>query len=258
VTTQSAIFGRQPAGASLRARIEGGETVRGLLTEIGDPTLIELCGHAGLDFACLDLEHGSISDRSAEGALRAAETAHIHLLARVRIEDLVRAARFLDAGGTGVILAHISNREQAEFAARSLLLPPAGVRGVGATRTSRLGFDSTDLAWAAKQERDLVLGMQIEDAEGVRNTADIAGHSAVSLILVGTRDLSFDLGVPGRYEDPLVTSALEAIRAGCAGRAALGLMVRDLVSEQPIGAKVLFLGLGALMRFAANRFRQVT
>jgi 2-keto-3-deoxy-L-rhamnonate aldolase RhmA len=245
-------------GAPLRQRIDGGATVRGLLTEIADPTLIELSGHAGLDFACLDFEHGSISDRDAEHAIRAAETVGLPLLARVRIEDLVRAARFLDAGAAGIILAHISNRGQVDRAAAALLLPPAGIRGVGATRTSRLGFDSTDSAWAAQQNSGVVLGMQIEDAEGVRNTAKIAGHPAVSVILVGTRDLSFDLGVPGQYDDPLVTAALDTIRSGCAGNAALGLMVRDLSSQQSLEAGVLLLGLGGMMRYAAARLKQVT
>lgn len=246
------------SGTPLRARIDGGATVHGLLTEIADPTLIELCGHSGLDFACLDLEHASISDGAAANAVRAAETVQLPLLARIRIEDAVRAARFVDAGGAGIIFAHISNREQVDAAAAALLLPPSGHRGAGATRISRMGFDSTDSAWAARQNLHLVLGMQIEDAEGVRNTVEIASHPSVSMILVGTRDLSFDLGVPGRYDDPAVKSALETIRAGSAGNAALGLMVRDLASQRPIEATFLLLGLGALMRFAVARFRQVT
>jgi 4-hydroxy-2-oxoheptanedioate aldolase len=249
---------QEPAVGSLRARIESGEVVRGLLLDTPDPALIELSGHAGLDLVCLDFEHGAFTDVAADGAIRAAETARLPLLARVRLEEAPRAVRFLDSGGAGVIIAHVSTVGDVEAAMDALLIPPLGRRGVGATRISRLGFDATDKDWATRQNAQLVFGMQIEGAEGVENAAEIAGHPYVSLILVGNRDLSFDLGVPGRYTDPKVEAAMKTIRAACDGRAALAMMVRDLASSEPVNAQVLLLGLGAMMRFAVARLGQIT
>lgn len=231
--------------------------MRGLLTEVADPTLIEMCGHAGLDFVCLDFEHGSIADAMSDGAVRAGELVELPLLARVRLEEMPRAARFLDSGGAGIIVAHVSSLDDVNLASDALLIPPQGRRGVGATRISRLGFDPTDGEWAARQNSELVLGAQIEDAMGVKNVRDIAAHPHVSVVLVGTRDLSFDLGVPGRYDEPAVKAALEEVRAGCAGRTAFGLMVRNLASEESLGSPFLVLGLGPLMRYSTSRLREI-
>lgn len=232
--------------------------MRGLLLDIPDPTLLEFSGHAGLDLVCLDFEHGAFTDAAADSAIRAAETVRLPLLARVRLEEAPRAVRFLDSGGAGVIIAHVSTVAGVNAAMDVLLIPPLGRRGVGATRISRLGFDATDAEWAARQNAQVILGMQIEDAHGVENAREIAGHPYVSLVLVGSRDLSFDLGVPGRYTDPKVEAAMKTIRAACDGRAALGTMVRDLASREPVNAQVLLLGLGAMMRFAAARLSEMT
>lgn len=248
----------KPGSGSLRASIKAGRVVRGLLSDIPDAALIELGGHAGLDFACLDFEHGSFTDAAAETAIRAAESAKIPLLARVRLEEMPRGVRFLDSGGAGIIVAHVSNLADVATAVDAVLIPPLGRRGVGATRISRLGFDATDAEWAARQNADLVLGMQIEDAEGVRNAREIAGHPYVSLILVGTRDLSFDLGVPGKYDDPNVEAALDSIRAACDGQAAMGLMVRNLASDEPVNAQFLLMGLGAMVKLAVARLGEIT
>lgn len=247
----------QPLTGSLRARIEAGQVVRGLLADISNPTLIELAGHAGIDFACLDFEHGTITDPAAESAIRAAESVKVPLLARSHLAEMPRAVRFLDSGGAGIIVAHVSNAADVDVVVDAVMIPPLGGRGVGATRISRLGFDATDAEWAARQNADLVLGVQIEDAEGVRNAREIAGHPYVSLILVGTRDLSFELGVPGNYHDPKVEAALDSIRAACDGQAAMGLMVRNLASEEPVNAQILLMGLGAMVRLAVARLGEI-
>jgi len=44
----------------LKQKIKQGETVLGLFMNCAYPAFIEICGHAGFDFAVIDMEHGPL------------------------------------------------------------------------------------------------------------------------------------------------------------------------------------------------------
>ena len=238
---------------SLRKRIASGQIVRALFTGLADPGLIEIAGLLGVDFVCLDLEHSSTSDAAAEAACRSADNVRVPIVARIRRDELARAARFLDAGGAGIIAPHVESLSDVGAICESVLLPPEGNRGAGATRSTQHGFGTIDRDWVAGHNGDFLLGVQIEDATGVLNAAQIAAHPAVAFILPGTRDLSFDLGVPGEYNHRLVRDALDSIVAASSGRCALGAVIGDLSRSRPESATVLMAGLGPLLHYSFDR-----
>jgi 2-keto-3-deoxy-L-rhamnonate aldolase RhmA len=236
------------AAHSLKGRLAAGGRVYVLLIDTADPTIVELAAHSGFDLVCLDLEHGAISDLHAVSAVRAGDAVGIPLMVRVHPGELPRATRFLDAGGIGAIIAHVSTPGELSVAMTALLYPPAGRRGVGATRQARLGFDGTDSRWAQAQNERLILGAQIEDRTAVDNAHHFASQPYVDVVLVGTRDLSFDLGVPGEFTHPSMIEAVEKVRLACTSQAALGLVAPTVQDASHLDAQFVLISLAAMFK----------
>ena len=53
--------------------------------------------------------------------------------------------------------------------------------------------------------------VMIEDADAVQKVDEIAQVPGVDVLLVGSNDLSIDLGIPGKFEDQKFRSALTAV-----------------------------------------------
>jgi len=64
----------------LKQKIKQGETVLGLFMNCAYPGFIEICGHAGFDFAVIDMEYGPLHPLAAEDLYRAPTAAELHQL----------------------------------------------------------------------------------------------------------------------------------------------------------------------------------
>jgi 2-keto-3-deoxy-L-rhamnonate aldolase RhmA len=60
----------------------------------------------------------------------------------------------------------------------------------------------------------LVVAM-IESPEGVENADAIAAVPGVDALLIGTNDLTFEMGIPGKFDDPRVADAYTQVIAAC-------------------------------------------
>jgi len=83
----------------------------------------------------------------------------------------------------------------------------------------------------AEQNARTTLFAQIETADGVKNAEAIAAIDGVDCLWVGHFDLSCSLGIPGKFDHPDFTGAIETVIA--AGRKAgksLGRLVPDVAS----------------------------
>ena len=94
--------------------------------------------------------------------------------------------------------------------------PPLGCRSITG-QAPLFGMRSvppTDMMEKTNQTGSTVFVM-IESRRGVREADDIAKVSGVDVIVVGSQDLSVDLGVPGQVDSDEVRSALDAVSIAC-------------------------------------------
>jgi 2-keto-3-deoxy-L-rhamnonate aldolase RhmA len=235
----------------LRERLSSRRRI-GVMMPVADDGLVEHIGHAGFDLVVLDLEHGAGADDAVERAIRAGEAARIAVLARFDLREPLRIARFLDAGGDGIVVAHVDDLAAAERLASLVTYPPAGVRGAGATRIARSGTVPTTAAWlAAEAARPLVIA-QVETGESVAALDAILGVARIDGVLVGPRDLSISLGVPGAgADDPAMAAALARVSHATreAGRLRFALC-RSLDAADP-SADVVLVSLTTVLSAAA-------
>ena len=55
----------------------------------------------------------------------------------------------------------------------------------------------------------------LETAEGVENCEAIAAVDGVDVLLIGSGDLTTDLGIPGQVDHPQLRTAYERVAAAC-------------------------------------------
>ena len=212
---------------SLAERLRDGERLQLLFVKAPAPAEVELAGLTGFDAVILDTEHGS--GEGLDHHLRAAAAVGLPALVRVPSSDPAPILRALDAGATGVVVAHVRDAAEAQAAVAAAHYPPRGHRGLALT--TRAGGHGTvrlreHLERAARQT--LVIA-QIEDAEAVAQTDAICAVAGIDAILIGSADLSISLGHPGDGAHPEVSGAIARITAGAD---AAGVPVATVVSSR--------------------------
>ena len=199
--------------------------------EFDTPGIGYIVKNAGADFTILDLEHSGFGIETAKRVLAYMRAADLPTIVRSPSKDYKDIARLCDVGAEGVMLPMVSTVEEARHIIDSMKYVPVGKRGVilrAANDCYSAGPTQEKLA-AANERTTLVV--QIETAEGVENAEAIASLEEVDCLWVGHFDLSCSLGIPGQFDHPDFTGAIDrVIDAGRKTETALGRLVPDVAS----------------------------
>jgi len=211
----------------LRARLHGTATSYGLWVTMESPILTEIAAALGLDWVCIDMEHGHLDFRDVMDHLRAVRGSETTVL--VRVPDVQRSyvRRVLDMGAHGVFLPLVRSRADVERGTRFGRYPPHGERGVGGGRAVHWGLGFQEhLAHA--DEETLIIPI-IETVEAVDNIDAILAVPELEAIFFGPSDLSTSYGYLGQWEGPGVADKILDMRAKAAQLGiAAGLMCTSL------------------------------
>ena len=194
---------------SLREMIESGRVIYGLNCQIMDPVVAEAAAIAGYDFLRLDCTHYPFDVRDIISYIRVADSVGLPIIAR--IDDQDKAAMLLDFGLAGIMTQRCQNAQHAQQLVNAYRYAPLGRRDMSKySRTKRYG--DMDMAGAlAEDDREVILEIQIEDAEGLKNMEEIFEVPGIDLVCSGRNDLSQALGVPGQVNHPIVVEAEDRI-----------------------------------------------
>jgi len=203
-----------------RGRCTDGATTVGTFAAIPHPVAIEVTAAAGVDFICIDWEHAQISRERIEDLVRAADVHGVPAMVRVPGHAPEAIAAVLDAGAAGVLVPRVSTADQARAAVQATRYPPIGARGVGPGRAAAYGYRIPDYLSAANKQ--LLLAIQVETAEGLSNIDAIAAVDGVDVIFIGPGDLSVSIDAMGPAGAKKLNEAIEKIAKAAihAGRTA--------------------------------------
>jgi 2-keto-3-deoxy-L-rhamnonate aldolase RhmA len=200
---------------SLRQLIARGGVAFGATVHIPATALIEILGRVGFDFAMIDTEHGLFGIDAAGELIRAAQGVQLSPVVRVLKNDPALIMKALDLGAEGVIIPHISNREQAARAIEACRYGARGSRGAcPLVRAADYGL----VDWRAYEEHantEPMVFLLIEDLEGARQIEQILAVEGVDVIHLGAFDMSVSAGHGGNVNHPEVRQALDRILAAC-------------------------------------------
>ena len=177
---------------------------------LAHPAIAEIMASAGFDWLAVDLEHSVITIREAEEIIRIIDLKGLAPFVRLSSNNSEQIKRVMDAGAHGVIVPMVNSEREAQAAVNAVKYPPIGQRSFGLARAQKYGrgFDEY-LQW---QEENSVVVVQIEHIDAVNNLENILSVPGVDGYFVGPYDLTGSLGVPGEFEHPKYTQAMEHIQ----------------------------------------------
>lgn len=168
--------------------------------------IAEACGY---DWLFVDMEHNAMSIDTATQICVAALPTGVTPLIRVPSHDPFHASRALDGGAMGIVVPHVNTADEARRIVDACKFPPLGHRSLTAP-APQLGFAALPVAEAiAALNRTTMIVIMLETPEAIDNADAIAAVEGVDALLIGTNDLTAEMGIPGRYADDRVVAAYE-------------------------------------------------
>jgi 2-keto-3-deoxy-L-rhamnonate aldolase RhmA len=188
--------------------------VLGTFVKLGRREVIEILALAGLDFAICDLEHSQITEAEAGHMIAAGKSSGLPVIVRVAHFDPGQINRLLEAGAAGIQLPQVQARDQVAAFRAACKYPPEGSRSVSLAQPAA-GYGSEPLAeYLERSNREVLLVGQLETREVEQPlTALMEG---LDVAFIGSLDLTVDMGVPGKLEDPAVQARLREIERAAA------------------------------------------
>ncbi|KAI0383987.1 Pyruvate/Phosphoenolpyruvate kinase-like domain-containing protein [Hypomontagnella monticulosa] len=184
---------------------------------VTNPQIVQLAANAGYDALFIELEHSSLSLYDASTLCSAGLRAGITPFVRVPHQcgnGFVQ--RVLDGGAMGVIFPHIKSKADAEAAVSISKYPPWGKRSMtGQLPIFDLKPTSPEMVMTDSNEKGSSVFLMIETKESIQNINEIAAVRGVEVLLIGSNDLSIELGVPGQFKSEEFRSAVEAVSKAC-------------------------------------------
>lgn len=229
----------------VKRKLKQGDVVLGLFMNCAYPGFIEICGHAGFDFAVIDLEHGPLHPLVAEDLCRAADCVGLAPIVRVRKNDAPQIQRALDIGSAGVQVPQIETKADAEAVVRGAKFSPLGSRGLSFYTRAGL-YTSAGTQISDKLNEESLVVVHVEGKRGVENIQEIASVPNIDVIFLGPYDLSQSLGIPGQVSDrrviDLMQTAVREIRN--AGKVVGTFADTPETAKQWIDAGIQYIALG--------------
>ena len=220
---------------------------------------------AGFDMIYIDLEHSTLTLEATGQICQAALSAGIAPMVRVPANTPEYIQRVLDGGALGIIAPGVRSADEARAVVGAAKFAPLGERGAGGA-LPHLEYRSfaTAEANAAINDATMVI-VQFESAEAVDKAEEIAAVEGVDMVLIGTNDLTADMGIPGDYENPKVRDAYARTIAACrkygkhAGVGGLSSQPKLTADFVKMGARYVSTGtdLGFLLAAATSNAKQV-
>jgi 2-keto-3-deoxy-L-rhamnonate aldolase RhmA len=183
------------------------------LRSIATPLLAAAGEH---DFLFMDMEHGAFTVQEATQICIAALGTGMAPIVRVCAGAIDEGTRLLDNGAMGIVVPHVDTPLQAKQIADAFHYPPAGTRSWGGP-AALYGYQTPHVATAQAEINDEILTtVMIESQEGVRNADAIAAVPGIDVLLIGSFDLTTELGIAGQMGHQKLIDAYKAVGDACA------------------------------------------
>ncbi len=202
----------------IKKKLKNNEPVFGIMIkEARNSNIAEILEIAGFDYFVIDMEHAYYDMSDITEILQFARKIAITGVVRIPRLDYAYVAKALDMGAEGIWVPHLDTAQQAKDLVRYGKYPPEGIRGA-AVPVFRLR-DRQEFKQAADYFRfvndETLLIAQIEGREAIGNIEAITAVPGIDVAMMGTQDLSLDLGYPGQETHPEMKAAIQKVVDAC-------------------------------------------
>jgi len=189
------------SGAEFKQQLRAGTLKLGLFLNAHSPTVAEQLAHSGYDWLLVDSQHGPMGYEKLSAMLSGISNGGAKSLVRVGgYSDRPGIQQSLDMGADGVLVPYINTAEEARQAISCARYPTAGTRSVYFPQRSmnKEGL----LGYAGGANKNVIVALQVETADCIKNIDEIAAVPGVDLLFLGQNDLCMSMGLYEKYEFP--------------------------------------------------------
>jgi 4-hydroxy-2-oxoheptanedioate aldolase len=200
------------SGAEFKKQLQAGTPKLGLFLNSHSPTVAEQLAHSGYDWLLVDSQHGPMGYEKLSAMLCGVASGGAISLVRVGgYSDRPGIQQSLDLGADGVLVPYINTAEEARAAVSCTKYPTAGTRSVYFPQRSmnRGGL----LGYAGSANQNLIVAMQVETADCIKNIDQIAAVPGIDILFLGQNDLCMSMGLYEKYEFPHMYTSPELAAA---------------------------------------------
>jgi 4-hydroxy-2-oxoheptanedioate aldolase len=188
-------------GAEFKQQLRAGTPKLGLFLNSHSPTVAEQLAHSGYDWLLVDTQHGPMGNECLSGMLAGIANGGAKSMVRVGgYSDRPGIQQSLDMGADGVLVPYINTADEARAAVSCCRYPTAGTRSVYFPQRSmnKGGL----LGYAGGANDNVIVALQVETADCIRNIDEIAAVKGVDLLFLGQNDLCMSMGLYEKYKFP--------------------------------------------------------
>jgi 4-hydroxy-2-oxoheptanedioate aldolase len=195
---------------NVREKLNRGEVVSSMTVRLTRGIEIaRIAKTAGFDTIYIDMEHSSFSLDTTGQICMAALNIGIAPFVRVPANNPEWISRVLDGGALGIIAPHVSSASDAKRVVAAAKFAPLGERSAagGLPHLEFRAFPASQ-AYPVLNEATMVV-VQFENVAALEKADEIMAVDGVDMVMIGTNDLTADMGIPGQYDHPKVRAAYE-------------------------------------------------
>lgn len=198
-------------GKLLKDKLIQGETVYGTMFQhTVTASIVDFLPEQALDFVIVTAEHSALDLAEFLPLRYALASKGIACLARTHSRDPADVSKVCDSFD-GVVVPYIEDYEHAKQLAAAAVYRP--LKGQALDRVLAGGAwpsDATEESIETRNEGTVFIPM-IESVAGVENLDAICSIPGVHAVFVGPSDLTFNMGIPGKYDHPELIAMLKRI-----------------------------------------------
>jgi 2-keto-3-deoxy-L-rhamnonate aldolase RhmA len=161
-----------------------------------------ICKLAGIYGMFIDMEHSTLDLREVAQLILACNYTGVSPIVRVPSKSHWHVSKAFDSGAACVVVPHIESVDEVRGLVHAGKFAPLGARGC--TNAQPL-FNFQTVPTKIQNEvlnRETMLIPMIETPGAVALVDEILAIDGVDGILIGSNDLTTDMGIPGQYDDP--------------------------------------------------------
>lgn len=205
------------------------------------PDIALIARAAGYDALYVDMLHGQMTVDGASRICIAANLAGLTSLVRVPGHDPIWMTRVLDGGAMGVIVPQVETAAEAAAIVRHCRFPPLGQRSVPGPGPL-IGFQTMKLGDMNVLMNEItMISVMLESPEAIAQVGEIAAVEGVDILQVGTHDMTSAMGIPGQFDHPRLSEAIEKMAEACKAHGKV-LGIGGIRDDQALAARFIRAG----------------
>ncbi|HJU32762.1 MAG TPA: aldolase/citrate lyase family protein [Hyphomicrobiaceae bacterium] len=230
-------------------RIRAGEMSLGLgVHHLRGSAVPMLAKAAGYDWLFIDSEHGVISSHDISQICLAALPTGVAPIVRICSGALDEGTRALDNGALGIVVPHVDTVEQARSLVAAFRFHPMGHRSTGGP-PAQFGYRPPAALEAQRTlNAEILIIPMIETPQAVENADKIAAIEGIDALLIGTNDLTLEMGIAGQVGHDRVKAAYATVADAC--RRHNKVLGMGGVYDQEVASR--YIGMGARLILAGS------